>query len=509
MRIIFLILLILSLVLGGSLVAAAPDGDQLSWQEKVDRELLGGSFSAQKEFIVLLKEQADLSGAANLTTKAEKGEFVYQSLVAAARRSQGPIIQHLLRQGVEHRSFWVANMVWVRGNGELLQSLAGRQDVAHIYANPQVKLAEPEIIPETSILRTEESPEWNISIIHAPEVWTLGYQGQGIVIGGQDTGYEWDHPALINQYRGWDGASADHNYNWHDAIHDSSGNPCGSDAPAPCDDHHLGHGTHTMGTMVGQEADGSNPIGVAPGAKWIGCRNMDQGIGSPATYIECYQWFLAPTDLDDQNPDPSKAPHVINNSWSCPVSEGCTDALVLQQVVKAVRTAGILTVHSAGNSGPACWSINTPAAIYEESFTVGNTDRYDQMAISSSRGPVTIDENVIIKPDVAAPGSSILSSVPFSISEIGYGYLSGTSMAGPHVAGLVALLYSAQPGLIGQVDLVERLIAISAVPTTLNSDCGGIPGTAYPNNASGWGRVDALNAWLYSRHAHFFPWISR
>ncbi len=205
--------------------------------------------------------------------------------------------------------------------------------------------------------------------MHAPDVWAQGFTGQGAVVGGQDTGYQWDHPALINQYRGWNGTTADHNYNWHDAIH-SGGGVCGANSPEPCDD--SGHGTHTMGTMVGDDGAG-NQIGMAPGARWIGCRNMDQGNGTPATYSECYQWFIAPTDLNDLNPDPSKAPDVINNSWSCPLSEGCTDPNVLLADVEAVRAAGILTVHSAGNSGPTCSTVDTPAAIYDASFTVGAT----------------------------------------------------------------------------------------------------------------------------------------
>ena len=164
--------------------------------------------------------------------------------------------------------------------------------------------------------------EWNIIKVKAPDVWAMGFTGQGVVIGGQDTGYQWDHPALINQYRGWNGTSADHDYNWHDAIHeDAGGNPCGYNSPFPCDDY--GHGTHTMGTMVGDDG-GANQIGMAPGARWIGCRNMDNGVGSPATYAECYQWFVAPTALDGSEPRPDLAPDVINNSWGCPPSEGCT-----------------------------------------------------------------------------------------------------------------------------------------------------------------------------------------
>ena len=157
----------------------------------------------------------------------------------------------------------------------------------------------------------------------------------------------------------------------------------------------------------------------------------------------------------------------------------------------AVRAAGILTVHSAGNKGASCSTISTPAAIYDASFTVGNTTSSDQIAASSSRGPVTIDGSGRLKPDISAPGTAIRSSIPGGL----YATLSGTSMAGPHVAGLAALLFSAQPDLIGQVDHVERLITSTAVPvSTPATTCGGIPGTVYPNNFSGWGRIDALAA---------------
>src|SRR4029077_4971644 len=142
--------------------------------------------------------------------------------------------------------------------------------------------------------------EPGINWINAPDVWAQGFTGQGVVVGGNDTGYRWTHLALKNQYRGWDGSAADHNFNWHDSIH-SGGGTCGADSQVPCDDD--GHGTHTMGTMVGFDG-GSNQIGVAPGAKWIGWRNMDQGNGMPSTYSECFQFFIAPTDLNGNNPDP-------------------------------------------------------------------------------------------------------------------------------------------------------------------------------------------------------------
>jgi subtilisin family serine protease len=312
--------------------------------------------------------------------------------------------------------------------------------------------------------------------------WSAGVTGQGVVVGGQDTGYQWTHPALKNHYRGWNGVSADHNYNWHDAIH-SGGGVCGPDSPQPCDD--TDHGTHTMGTMVGDDG-GSNQIGMAPGAKWMGCRNMDQGVGAPSTYAECFQWFVAPTDLNDQNPDPSKAPDVINNSWGCPTSEGCNNPNVLRPVVENTRAAGIVVVVSAGNSGSGCGTVNTPAAIYDASFSVGSVNSQNNISSFSSRGPVTLDGSQRLKPDVSAPGENIRSSVPG-----GYAFFSGTSMAGPHVVGLVALAISAQSCFRGDVDALEQYVKAHALARTTSQQCGGIPGSSIPNNTYGYGALAA------------------
>lgn len=494
-----LLLVIMSAVAPGN---AEPNND---WQSKVDRQVLLAAATGESEFIVLLSEQADLSAAENLKTKLEKGEFVYHQLTEVANRTQGPLVELLTSMEAQYRSFWIANMIWVRGDLSVLSTMAKRNEVAQIYANPQVRLEQPIVGPKLVSHQAGEMIEWNITKIRAPDVWALGYTGQGIIVGGQDTGYEWDHPALKGQYRGWDGSTANHNYSWHDAIYEIYGRSCFPGGSEPCDDD--GHGTHTMGIMVGADPGQINQVGVAPGAKWIGCRNMEDTVGSPATYSECYQWFLAPTDLDGLNPDPSKAPHVINNSWYCPESEGCTDPLVLLSAVEAVRAAGILTVHSAGNDGPTCSTINAPAAIYDASFTVGNTTSTDQIALLSSRGPVTVDGSGRLKPDISAPGTYVRSSW----LDESYRFLSGTSMAAPHVAGLAALLFSARPELIGQVDEVENLITGSAVPVAAPGaePCGAIPSDVYPNNISGWGRIDALSAYLLGRNEIFMPLIGR
>lgn len=466
------------------------------WQMKVSPSLLtqtrdGGN----AHFIILLKEQADISDAYRLNSKYSKAAFVHETLLQTSKASQKNLIAYLSDRAIEFHSIHIINAIYTKGNLELIQTIAERQDVQKLVADPVITFAQPiETGPDQSGSRS--AIEWGIDMIRADEVWAMGYRGQGTVIGGQDTGYEWDHPALKQQYRGYDATldTADHDYNWHDAIreisplHSDTINPCGLDVKEPCDD--SGHGTHTMGTMIG--LDGENQIGVAPESEWCACRNMERGYGTPFTYIECFQWFLAPTDLNGENPDPSKAPHVINNSWGCPPIEGCdtTNFEIMDMVVNNLRAAGIVVVVSAGNDGSGCSSVYTPAAIYEGSFSVGATAINDTIAGFSSRGPVTVDQSNRLKPNVSAPGVWVRSSTPGG----DYGHSSGTSMAGPHVAGLVALIISANPALAGQVDVIEDIIESTAVPKTTDQNCGDIPGSEVPNHTYGYGRVDALAA---------------
>jgi subtilisin family serine protease len=458
---------------------ASPEAAPI-WKDKVRPEVLRGTENGSIDFLVLLEGEADLGYVRAIEDKAARARAVAATLAAGAARSQAPLRAWLAARGVEHRAFWIANMVLVRGDRALLEAIAERSDVVRVEANPTVRAPLPP--PEPAALGGG-AIEWNVSQIGADQAWAMGFTGEGVVIAGQDTGYDWDHPALVSAYRGWDGSSADHDHNWHDAIH-SGGGSCGADSPGPCDDG--SHGTHTMGTMVGDDG-GANRIGVAPGARWIGCRNMDQGWGTPATYAECFEWFLAPTDGAGANPDPSKAPHVINNSWVCPPVEGCSYD-TLATIVANVREAGIVVVASAGNSGSDCSTIDDPPALYADSFSVGATSSSDAIAGFSSRGPVTIDGSGRTKPDVSAPGVGIRSSTPNG----NYGSSSGTSMAGPHVAGLVALLLDARPDLAGKVDEIETLIERSALPRTSGQTCGDVPGTDVPNNTFGHGRVDAV-----------------
>jgi len=469
-------------------------------ESTIDTPLLLKAKTHQKlNFIVILKAQSNLSSSKIFQSKVDKAHYVFEDLRQMARQTQGAVIQLLKEEEVPYQSFYIVNAIQAEGNLALVRQLAVMPEVKVIIDNPWVKMEEP-ISHHAATLRGPIDAEWGIQKINADQVWEMGYKGQGVVIGGQDTGYDWEHPTLKEKYRGWDGTTADHNFNWHDAIREinplhrdstleESNNPCGFSSPFPCDDG--SHGTHTMGTMVGSDED--NQIGVAPEAKWIACRNMERGYGTPSSYIECFEWFLAPTDLNNENPDPSKAPHVINNSWSCPELEGCTAATfsLLQTAVSNLKSAGTVVVVSAGNSGVrGCESINTPSAIFEESFTIGATALSDTIAGFSSRGPVSVDASGRMKPNVVAPGVGVRSSTPNGEFKT----FSGTSMSGPHVAGMVALMISANPSLAGQVDKIEDIIERTAVPLEAEISCNADPAVVIPNGTYGFGRVDVLKA---------------
>jgi serine protease AprX len=497
-------------------------------QSKIDKKLADRLEKGEKaDCIIFMREQADVSPASVLRTKLEKGQWVFDLLRNTAERTQRNVLNFLQKEHSTYQSFWVVNIIHTQLDLDLAEKIAAFPEVAQIFQNGRFKGEEP--IAEVSASPTSNGAraiEWGIGKIGADQVWagssplTQGANGTGVVIGGQDTGYGWKHPAIKSKYRGWNGTTADHNYNWHDCIDfvllpNTGTNPCGIPAAVPCDDG--SHGTHTMGTMVGSE--GSNDIGVAPGAKWIGVRNMERGWGRLDTYVEGFQWFLAPTNSANTSPDVSKAPHVINNSWGCPPGpitsnpatsgENCdaSNFVTMELAVNNLRASGVVVVVSAGNDGSACSSINNPAAIFVGSFSVGATNSSDGIAGFSSRGPVVNYGASHPKPDVSAPGVSVRSSTPATpvlISTMpdvyenpataNYATFNGTSMAGPHVAGAVALMISAKPALAGQVVTIENILRNTAFAISDNTcGTGTISGTAV-NNVYGAGRINVFAA---------------
>ena len=463
------------------------------------------------DVLVLFGPEPDLSPAYGRRDKALRGRWVYDTLRGAAERAQGPLIDRLDSAGIPYQRFWIVNAVRARLDARWLGEVPRLPGVTHILLNrPHRGIdaippgEDPDLIPVPEPPRSATNAvEWGAARVNAPWAWSQSHRGQGIVVAGQDTGFDWDHPALIRAYRGYNATTglSDHNYSWHDGIHGDigtpNGNTCGYNSAVPCDDHN--HGTHTMGTMTGNDLPPSDPdwpagapnaIGVAPGAKWIGCRNMDNGDGVPSTYIECFEWFVAPYPIGGDplaDGEPALAPDVINNSWACPPSEGCTGPEI-EPALDATDAAGILVVVSAGNSGSACGTVDDPPAIYPHALSVGATNPADVLAGFSSREPATYLGQTIAKPEISAPGVSVRSS----IRGTGYAAFQGTSMAGPHVAGAAALLLSADPSLKGQTDLLKAILTRTA-DARIDTGCGGAPG-GQPNHRYGWGIINARRA---------------
>jgi hypothetical protein len=396
---------------------------------------------------VIFKDQADVSGAVSIKDRNERLTFVYRTLTDRANTTQANIRQILDRVGVRHHPYYLVNALEVEGGTLVRLYLSTQPEVDRILDSPRLRpLPEGDQPSPGEFTTITENPGWNITMIGADKVWEeFGATGQGIVVGQSDSGVDGDHPALHDSYRGLETGN---DYNWYDPWDGTQ---------SPNDEG--GHGTHTLGTILGKGG-----IGVAPGAQWIGCVNLDRNLGNPALYLDCLQFMLAPFPQNG-NPftdgDPTKAAYVLNNSWGCPPLEGC-DPNALKPAVEALRAAGIFVVASAGNDGPACETVNSPLASYDAAFSVGAIDQSGDLAFFSSRGPVTVDKSGRIKPDIAAPGVDVFSSLPGGT----YGANSGTSMAGPHLVGVVALLWSAQPDLIGDIDRTEQIIIQTAHPYT-------------------------------------------
>lgn len=421
---------------------------------------------------VILEDQADLSRAARIADDLERRTYVYETLVAHAERTQADLRRTFERLGLAYTPYYLVNAIQVDGGPLLRLYLLTRPEVDRVLPNPWLRPL-PAPLPETTGHPVSElTIPWNISLIGADRVWEeFGVTGEGIVVGQSDSGVQGNHPEVADSYRGQGGL---HDYNWFDPWNHTS---------EPTD--RGGHGTHTLGTILG------NTVGVAPGATWYACVNLGRNLGNPARYLDCMQFMLAPFPRQGdpfRDGIPGLGANVINNSWGCPEIEGC-DALSLLDAVRNLRYAGVFVVVSAGNDGPRCNTLNTPPALYDEAFSIGAINQEGEVSFFSSIGPVTADGSGRVKPDLLAPGEGILSSMPGST----YQSNSGTSMAGPHVVGVVALMWSANPGLIGEIERTEQILIETATP--YGGPLRNCPGAGdYPSTVAGYGVVNAYEA---------------
>jgi subtilisin family serine protease len=399
--------------------------------------------------IVKLKDRVDLSVFFG-KIKNERLRNVIQALRARAGLSQ-VFINALLRvrqvQGKVARfvPLWVLNAVSVTAVPDVLYELAALPEVASI--DPDAIDAVPNSAPPAGL------PEANVAAINAPALWALGYSGQGVVVANLDSGVDVSHPDLMARWRG--GTNS-----WYDPYNQHPNTPVDL----------TGHGTWTMGVMVGGDASGPS-IGVAPGAQWVAARIFnDKGQATATAIHQAFQWLLDP----DGNPDTADAPDVVNNSWSFG-GPGCN--LEFQSDLQALRAAGILPVFAAGNYGPGP-STSTSPSNYAEAFAVGATDNNYQIYAYSSRGPSACGEPSGIYPELVAPAVNVGTTDLYGF----YYQASGTSMSAPHAAGALALLLSAFPDLSAE----EQSAALLGSAADL--------GVAGPDNDFGHGSVDAYAA---------------
>lgn len=435
-----------------------------------------GSETSDTYFFVVMTNQGSTEIFAEIPNVTHRKQAVYDFLTAYADRTQADLRSFLDQYDVIYTPFYLVNAIEVKGDDELRAVIAQRDDVARVIDSPRFN--EPidawELLDDELMSFDAAPPQGiqpNIQAINAPQVWELGIRGQGIIVGGADTGVDWTHPAIRAQYAGGEG---NHDYHWLDPFVHSE---------APRD--HNGHGTHTVGTMVGAYG-----IGVAPDAQWIGCMNMGNSYGNPASYITCMQFLFAPypQNSDAFNGDPSRGAHIVNNSWGCPPVEGC-DLKTLPIAAEHLDNAGQFYAVSAGNAGPGCSTIGNPA-FSNDVVSVGAVTNAGGLASFSSRGPVLLENGTLVKPDITAPGVNVLSSMPGNT----YRKASGTSMAAPHIAGVVALLWSAQPELIGEIDTTRQILLDSANQVQIESGRPVCGSAGVPNNLYGNGIVNVLVA---------------
>ncbi len=391
---------------------------------------------------------------------AQSQKNLYKDLKALAKqRKASNIKQH-----------WLVNVIEAKITKEEIYLLSLRSDVEEIILPVKPTLITP-ISSSFSNLEifTADSVLNSLKIIKAPEAWAAGFTGKGRIVCSFDTGVEGSHPALASKWKGLDGDSTaawfdpknnepfPHTFNSNDANNPS--------------DFDINHGTHTMGTMVGFDSLNSIAIGVAPEANWISAGVIDI---ATVSLIDAFEWASNP-DGDLNSVD--DIPDVINHSWAVP-GVGCED--LYYSMIDNIEALGIVNIFAAGNEGPSVTSMRNPGNRALDSldcFAIGSINPADsQLASSSSRGPS--DCNGGTKPNVIASGINIFSSFSGGL----YGVKGGTSMAAPHVSGLVALLREKNPN--ATVDEIKTAILTSTQDF----------GTPLPNNNYGWGLIDCKAA---------------
>lgn len=358
------------------------------------------------------------------------------------------------------KQYWISNLVRVYippqyDENYIISVLRyiHNYDVIDVFEEKNYNVTIPISQHETNI-----QENWGVDKIGVRKYWEQGYTGKDIVIANIDTGVRYTHERLLSQYRGTDSRS--HDYNWVDPYNDSN---------EPDDTN--GHGTHVMGVMVE----------VAKDAKWIAAKGCGRFSCTTRGLLESAEYLMCPTKLDGSSPNCEMRPHIINNSWGGGQGDTWYDDIIQNWI-----RVGIVPVFAAGNSGPQCSTTNSPSDSRQDVLSVCATDINDNLATFSSRGPTA--NGVEYKPDICGPGVDIYSA--WIDSDRSYKTISGTSMATPHVSGVIALLLEKEPELRYDYGRLKSKLyeMVSTDLKKTDETCG--RSSVYPNVYYGYGRVE-------------------
>ncbi|MCH9031033.1 MAG: S8 family serine peptidase [candidate division Zixibacteria bacterium] len=362
------------------------------------------------------------------------------------------------------RRFWITRSALVTLPISQLNKLTQIDGVSAVRSNFALELiSEVSSTPAPGDEQVGPRPE--LVSMNIPALWLRGLTGKGRIVASFDTGVDGRHPDLVSRFRGVEAG-------WSAGFYAPN-----STDTVPFDA--VGHGTHTMGLMVG--ASSADSFGVAPGATWMTAAVVDQGNslnGTIADLLSSFQWALNP-DGDPNTTD--DVPDVILNSWGIPAGLLADCDQTFWEAIDNTEAAGIVTIFAAGNEGPEPSSMRSPADRITSplnSFSVGAISIADNLIANfSSRGPSLCD-GVTIKPEVVAPGVNVYSTSRGG----GYGFKSGSSMAAPYIAGLVALLRQYNPN-----------ITVEQIKQAILGSCTDL-GPSGADNSYGQGLPDALLA---------------
>jgi serine protease AprX len=445
--------------------------------------------------IVTPAEQVDLAALAGLLAasgnSADHRAEVISALKGHASRKRDKLerahrIALLSGRLMSPQELWISGQIALRATPDAIAELAVDPEVGRIWLDDRLNsasgaavaaplLTSTRLVPLTAgalipaaAATADKALAWHLAKIGATDAWSQGFDGAGVVVGHLDTGVNTGHPDLIGQL--WDGGTAFPHHGW-DFIGDDN-DPFDGDAT-------YWHGTHTAGLVVG-DGTGGTTTGAAPGARLMALRCVP---GYYQDLVDALQFGL------DHGADVL----TMSAGWADPTSDLRAS---LRGTAEALLAAGVPWFCAAGNGDNAGGHLPLPRDIaapgdcpnpaygsggHTAVITVGATDQYDAVGVTSSRGPTAwslTDPPAygdypyppgLVKPDLAAPGVAITSTVGAS----GYATYTGTSMATPLVTGAAAILLQARP-LLSPVELAAALEggALDVAPAGRDNDTG-------------------------------------